>query len=155
MEEQSRLYLEKYLNTLSDSDRLKYHSFSSDYFCADEHNANLCAELIKIGQKTATCSLSHWYGSGEEAMPTAGHLMVVIDWARNPVCIIEINSVEKCKYNEVTSEFAYEEGEGDRTLEWWRKAHWDFFAKECSDLGIEPNENMTLVLERFHLVFNE
>ena len=152
MEEQSKIYLEKYLNSLSESERQKYQSFSSDYFCADEHNANLCAELIRIGQKTATCSLSCWYESGEESMPTIGHLMVVVNWKDEPICIIEIDSVEKCKYNKVTPEFAHAEGEGDRSIEWWRKAHWEFFAEECVELGIEPDENMELVLERFHVV---
>jgi len=101
MEKRSQIYLDKYLSSLSESSRKKYHSFSSDYFCADEHNANLCAELIRIGQKTATCSLSIWYENGEEAMPTIGHLQVVVDWDKKPICIIEIDTVETCKYSEV------------------------------------------------------
>ena len=153
METRSQVYLDNYLNSLSESEREKYQSFSSDYFCADEENANLCAELIRVGQKTATCSLNIWYESGEEPIPSVRHLMVVVDWSEKPVCIIEIDSVEKCKYSEVTSEFAHAEGEGTRTLEWWREAHWDFFSKECNELGIEANEDMLLVLERFHLVY--
>ena len=76
-----------------------------------------------------------------------------IDWNRKPICIIEVDSVETCKYNEVTADFAYAEGEGDRSLEWWREAHWRFFSAECSELNIEPNEDMVLVLERFHVVY--
>ena len=152
MDKQSKAYLESYLTSLSKSERKKYQSFSSDYFCADEHNANTCAELIKTGQKTASCSLNHWYESGKEAIPTVGHLQVVVDWNGKPCCIIEIDSVETCKYNEVTAEFAHAEGEGDRSLEWWSKAHWHFFRAECLELNIEPSENMVLVLERFHVV---
>ncbi|WP_369688552.1 ASCH domain-containing protein, partial [Aliivibrio sp. 1S165] len=84
MEEQSQIYLNKYLSSLSETERKKYQSFGSDYFCADERNANLCAELIRIGQKTATCSLNIWYESGEEPMPTVGHLQVVVDWNGKP-----------------------------------------------------------------------
>lgn len=152
MEEQSKIYLDSYLGSLSDSESKKYQSFSSGYFCSDEHNANLCAELIRIGQKTATCSLNYWYESGEEPMPTVGHLQVVVDWNGKPICIIETDSVETCKYNEVTAEFAYAEGEGDSSLEWWREAHWRFFAAECLALDIKPNEDMVLVLELFHVV---
>ncbi len=126
MEEQAKIYLNQYLESLSDSERVKYQSFSADYFCADEHNANLCAELIRIGQKTATCSLKYWYESDDESMPTIGHLQIVTDWNGKPICIVEIDSVEECKYSDVTEEFAYLEGEGDRSLEWWRKAHWGF-----------------------------
>ncbi len=153
MEERSQNYLNQYLGSLTDRKRKKYQSFSSDYFCGDESNANLCAELIRIGQKTATCSLYHWYESGEEVMPAVGHLQVVVAWYGKPVCIIEIDSVEMCQYNEVTAEFAHAEGEGDRSLEWWREAHWRFFAAECSELNIQLNEDMVLVLERFHVVY--
>ena len=72
MEEQSQRYLNKYFSSLSETERKRYQSFSSDYFCTDEHNANLCAELIQRGQKTATCSLNAWYESGKESMPTVG-----------------------------------------------------------------------------------
>ncbi|MGR2832005.1 RNA-binding protein, partial [Vibrio vulnificus] len=56
MDERSRVYLEQYLNSLPDEVASKYTSFSSDYFCADERNANLCAELILRGEKRASCS---------------------------------------------------------------------------------------------------
>ncbi|PSV98378.1 ASCH domain-containing protein [Photobacterium lipolyticum] len=152
MEEQSKIYLVQYLESLSDSERKKYQSFSSDYFCGDEHNANLCAELIRIGQKTATCSLKCCYDIEDEPLPSVGHLQVVTDWSGKPACIIEIESVEECKYSDVSAEFAYSEGEGDRSLKWWRNAHWDFFTTVCEELNIEPTESMVLVLERFHVV---
>lgn len=153
MEEESQVYLNKYLSSLPETERKKYQSFSSDYFCADEHNANLCAELIRSGQKTATCSLNFWYESGAEPLPTVGHLQVVVDWSGKPICIIEIDSVELCHYNKVTAKFAQAEGEGDRSLQWWREAHWRFFTAECLELNIEASEDMLLVLERFHVVY--
>jgi uncharacterized protein YhfF len=153
MEAKSQAYLDKYLASLTDFERSKYHSFSADYFCADEHNANLCAQLIRIGQKTATCSLKYWYESDDEPMPIIGHLMVVTNWDGIPICIVEINSVEECQYCDVTAEFAFLEGEGDRSLKWWRTAHWDFFEKECEELNIEPCEDMMLLLETFRVVY--
>ena len=152
MEEQSKNYLNQFLESLSDSDRSKYKSSSADYFCGDEVNANLSAELINIGQKTATCSMKYWYESDDEVMPSIGHLQVVTDWHGKPVCIIEVDSVDECQYCDVSADFAYLEGEGDRSLAWWRKAHWNFFAKECVELNIEPSEDMMLVLEQFHVV---
>ncbi|EGQ7835515.1 ASCH domain-containing protein [Vibrio vulnificus] len=116
MDERSRVYLEEYLNSLPDEVASKYTSFSSDYFCADERNANLCAELILRGEKRASCSLDYWY-------------------------------------SEVTPEFAALEGEGDKTLAWWREAHWNFFSRECVELGISQSEDMLLVLEQFKVVY--
>lgn len=153
MEAKAQQFLQQYLRSLCQTQRLKYTSFSADYFCADKNNADLCAQLILKGKKVATCSLSQWYESTNESMPTVGHLMVVLDWQQTPVCIIEIDSVEKCAFNNVTSEFAYCEGEGDRSLTWWKEAHWNFFSDECKQLGIKATEDMPLILERFHLVY--
>ncbi|HAS8183051.1 ASCH domain-containing protein, partial [Vibrio vulnificus] len=50
-------------------------------------------------------------------------------------------------------EFAALEGEGDKTLAWWREAHWNFFSRECVELGISPSEDMLLVLEQFKVVY--
>ena len=153
MEKRSQLYLNDYLASLPTEVAQKFTSFSADYFCADETNANLCADLILRGEKRASCSMDYWYSHEGEAMPEVGHLQVVTDWAGKPVCIIEITSVEKCKYRDVSAEFAAEEGEGDKSLQWWREAHWQFFSLECEELGIEPTAEMLLVLERFKRVY--
>ena len=50
MDERSKLFLEQYLSSLPCERVSKYTSFSSDYFCADEYNANLCADLILRGE---------------------------------------------------------------------------------------------------------
>ena len=152
MEKRTQNYLDEYLATLTDPERKRYTSFSADYFCADEINANLCADLISKGIKTATCSMKYWYDSGEETMPQTGHLLVVTDWHGEPTSIVEITAVSECKYSDVTAEFAYAEGEGDQTLDWWRAAHWDFFARECHEIDMEANEDMMLVLEHFQVV---
>ncbi len=78
---------------------------------------------------------------------------MVTNWDGEPICIIEITSVSSCRFNEVTEEFAASEGEGDKSLEWWRKAHWTFFSRECETLGIEPSKDMLLVLEHFKVVY--
>jgi uncharacterized protein YhfF len=155
MDSTSQQYLDQFLATLSTSVAKQYTSFSADYFCADEHNANLCADLILCGEKTASCSMEYWYSHEDELMPQVGHLQVVTNWQGEPVCIIEITSVSTCPYNQVTAEFAASEGEGDKSLRWWREAHWKFFSLECEELNIAPSEEMLLVLERFKVVYRE
>ena len=127
MEVRSKEFLDSYLGSLPQEKASQYSSFSADYYCADEYNANLCADLVLKEQKKATCSMEYWYSVEGEKMPEVGHLQVVTNWAGEPVCIIEVTSVKKCKFNEVTPDFAVAEGEGDKSLEWWRKAHWEFF----------------------------
>ncbi len=153
MDERSKHYLEQYLNQLPEEIAAKYSSFSADYFCADEYNANVCADLILRGEKQASCSLDIWYSEQGEVMPQVGHLQVVTNWNGEPICIIEITSVTQCRFNQVSAEFAALEGEGDKSLTWWKKAHWDFFSKECEQLNITPSDEMLLVLEQFKTVY--
>ena len=86
-------------------------------------------------------------------MPQAGDLQIVTDWDGNPTSIIEITEITECKFSEVTEPFAELEGEGDKSLDWWRKVHWDYFSKECQAQGLKPGEDMMLVLEIFKVVY--
>lgn len=147
-------YFEKYLQQLPSSEGYRSRPVFADYFCADEENANICADLILNGEKTATCSMKYWYESGLEPMPCVGNLQIVTDWYGNPTSIIETTDVSLCRFSDVTAEFAAMEGEGDKSLAWWRKAHWTFFSSECTELGIEPKKDMLLVLERFGVVYS-
>lgn len=153
MDERSKAFLDIYLSSLPTQNFDKYTSFCSDHFCNDEYNANLCADLILHGEKQASCSLAYRYLHTGEARPEVGQLLVVTNWQGTPICIVEITSVTECQYNEVTPEFAAAEGEGDKTLTWWRKMHWDYFSNECAELGVTANEEMLLVLERFKVVY--
>ena len=51
------------------------------------------------------------------------------------------------RYNEVDAAFAYEEGEGDRSLAYWREAHRKYFGRQG-----KFSEDMMLMCERFRLV---
>lgn len=80
-----------------------------------------------------------------------GDYSVVTTWEGEPVCVIETTEIQLKNYNEVGEKLAYDEGEGDRSLAYWRKVHWDCFTRECSLIGREPKESMPLVCERFIL----
>lgn len=154
MNEVQNKFLEKYLKSLNAKEGIKHPNTIVSYFCADEENANICSDLVLRGEKTSTCSMKYWYESGLEPMPEVGNLQVVTDWDGNPTSIIEITDVSECKFCDVTAQFAALEGEGDKSLEWWRKVHWDFFSIECEELGIKPSDDMVLVLEKFKVVYS-
>ncbi|NEQ26775.1 MAG: ASCH domain-containing protein, partial [Microcoleus sp. SIO2G3] len=44
-------------------------------------------------------------------------------------------------------------GEGDRSLEYWREAHWRYFSRVLPKIGKEPTIDMLLVCERFKVVY--
>ena len=85
-------------------------------------------------------------------LPQAGALTVVLDGQGRPLGIVETTEVTIRPYDEVDAQFAYEEGEGDRSLEFWRAAHWRFFSRSLSKIGRTPAPDMPLVCERFRLI---
>ncbi|WP_261817845.1 ASCH domain-containing protein [Vibrio gallicus] len=146
-------YLDTYLNTLNNNQIDPLSRISFEHFCADEFNANECAKLINNHQKRASCSLKSGYDIEGVPLPKAGDLTVVLDWQQNPVCIIQIERVETCAFKDVGQEFATLEGEGDKTLEWWKKAHQKFFDDYAQQLGITFTPDSILVLEYFNKIF--
>ena len=113
--------------------------------------ADELAALIASGTKTATCSGLMFYGEGE-SLPAVGHHSMVLDSKGVPVGIIKNISVDLLPLNEVTEDFAWAEGEGDLSYEYWWDCHVEFFSKECAELGMTFTEDMIVVCERFELV---
>ena len=89
---------------------------------------------------------------GEE-LPQPGDYSVVLDGAGAPLCVIQTIEVNVRAFDEVDPSFAYDEGEGDRSLDYWRRVHWDFFSATCRRIGRQPSVKMPVVLERFRLLF--
>lgn len=153
MEPKSKAFLDNFLALLPLEDQAHSTTYDAYYFCADEENANLCAELVLQGEKRATAGLLWSYEADNEDLPVIGGLSVITNWDGEPKCIIETTSVEVQPFNQVSAEFAFDEGEGDKTLKFWRRVHWDFFSRECADIGKEPVEDMLVVLEKFKLIY--
>lgn len=109
--------------------------------------------LVLAGTKTATCSaLWEWETEGSEP-PPVGTKTVVLNGAGQPICIIETIEIQIRPFNQVDAQFAYDEGEDDRTLESWRHEHWKYFSRVLPKIGKQPTEDMPLVCERFRVVY--
>ena len=98
-------------------------SFEAFHFCNNEDDANKLAELVLQGTKRATASLGWVYEAEDEPLPEVGNLSVVTSWAQEPLCVIETVQVDVVPYDQVSEEFAAVEGEGDKSLRYWREAH--------------------------------
>lgn len=143
----------QYRLSLPEDERLPAAPPEAWYFCDNEAAARELGDLVRAGIKTATCSLLWIYEAQGEKVPAAGDLSVIIDWLGNPLCLIETTEVTIHPYCEVDGLFAYDEGEGDRSLTYWREAHWRFFTRECAQIGRQPAEDMPLICERFRVLF--
>jgi len=112
------------------------------------------AKLVLEGTKTSTSSLHCWYGIENEPLPRIGEYSVILDSKENAVCIIKTTKVYVLPFCEVSVTHAYKEGEGDRTLSYWRKIHEAFFSEELKTAGMTFNANMKVVCEEFEMVFS-
>lgn len=122
-------------------------------FSDNEESANKLGELVRAGIKTATCSLLWSYEVEDQPLPEVNEFNVITNWEGAPLCIILTTEVEVRDFNKVDAIFAYEEGEGDRSLDYWRKVHWEVFSNECNMIGYRPIASMPLVCERFRKVY--
>ena len=117
----------------------------------DEKSPDLADELAWLvlhGPKRATtCLYEDAVADGE--MPVVGGYSVVLDGAGAPVCIIRTTDIDIVPFGEVDDAYAWDEGEGDRSLAFWRQAHIDFFAEN----GHAIDDDTLVVLERFELLW--
>jgi uncharacterized protein YhfF len=86
-------------------------------------------------------------------LPRAGDYVVVIDGAGEPRCIWRTTQVEIKPLIEGDAQFAQDEGEGDRTLGWWLKAHLDYFTAQAAQEDFEMSDQIATVFERFEVIW--
>ena len=112
-------------------------------------NADTLAGLVLSGEKTATSSLLCWYSP--EELPTEGQYSVILDSCDRAVCVIRTTKVYTVPFDGVGADHARKEGEGDRSLDYWRRVHEAFFRKELGEIAFDPS--MDVVCEEFIRIF--
>jgi uncharacterized protein YhfF len=117
-----------------------YETFS---FGDSPELANELVELVLAGTKRATC----WAESQGLLSAEVGKLMVVLDGTGRPRAVLRTLELTKRRFDEVDEDFAFDEGEGDRSLGFWRDAHTRYFTR----LG-RYAPDMMLWCERFEVV---
>jgi len=107
--------------------------------------------LVLAGVKRATTSLARWYDP--DTRPRPGDLSLITDGRGAPACIIRTTQVDVTPICDVDAEFAYAEGEGDRSLEYWLAEHRRFFMLEAEQHGFEYSDDLDVVCERFECIW--
>jgi uncharacterized protein YhfF len=117
--------------------KLETFSFGDNPALADQLLA-----LVLEGKKRATC----WAASEGLKGAAVGKSMVALDGKRRPRVVLSTKELVRRPFDNVDEQFAYDEGEGDLSLAYWREAHRRYFTR----LGLfEPN--MMLWCERFNV----
>ena len=118
-------------------------------FGSNKEDADKLAKLVDKGIKTATTSE---YVSSDEDMPKVGDWNIILDGQGKPVCVVQDKVVEIIPYNQISAEHAYHEGEGDRSYQYWRTVHDQFFEEEFKANGQKFYPQAPMVCEIFEKV---
>lgn len=131
-----------------DADTYAVSAFGDSPEMADE-----LLELVLLGIKRATVSLAREYGEGPAPLPAVGDYVVVVDGRGKPRCVWRTTEIEVKPLIAVDESFAFDEGEGDRTRDWWLDAHRAYYAREAEREGFKMHDGIETVFERFTIVW--
>lgn len=112
--------------------------------------ADELAGAVLSGRKTATASAFLEYSEDEPLPSVDGKFDIVLNGSGEPVAAITTSKVTIAKFNEVTVEHAYKEGEGDLSLDYWREVHEKFWQR--FDLF---SSDMDVVCEEFEVLYKK
>lgn len=133
----------------------KYPDYKEETYEAWSYGAaqDKLADLTLKGIKTATTSGYALYEAEGEPVPKEGDFSIILGGQDLAVCIIRTTKIYVKPFSEASERHAYMEGEGDRTLAYWRDVHIEFFEHFYQEAGIPFNEEALMVYEEFEKVF--
>lgn len=105
-------------------------------------------QLVKSGIKTATSCLFDEQDLLEGQSPYS----VLTDADKSERMLLKTTSRQVVSFDKVTAEHAFKEGEGDRSLAYWRQCHKQFFEDELQKRGKKFVDRQKIVCEQFEVI---
>lgn len=118
----------------------------------------LADELIALvvdGPKRATAGALADYTHSLEELPAVGVHWIALDGSGRPRAVLLTTDVRIGPLSSVDDQFAWDEGEGDRTRADWLESHTRYFQRYLPTIGIEFTPDMETVFERFDVLYKE
>jgi len=143
-----------YWNRFQKEKGIKSHFVNAWPFGDHPELADELLELVSAGKKTGTATLLIELEKEGDKMPEVGDYNIILNGKGKPSAIIKTTSVEIKPFNQVEEEYAYSEGEDDRTLESWKREHWKYWTRKGQKLGFVMKEDLLVICENFELVYS-
>ena len=145
-----------FLNSgLPHAEQARQSTYTAWQFGYGVAQGNRLLNYVLNGPKRAMAGSLWVYELKQEAIPQEGDFSVILDGDGQARCILLTTETDIKPFNQVDAQFAYDEGEGDRSLAYWREAHWEFYREELEPFEREPEPEMPIVCERFEVVFRD
>ena len=123
------------------------------YFGDTPALAHELVELVLHGPKRATAGLAEFNDQMPQIKPVDGGYSLLTEHDGTPRAVIRTTALERRAFADVDAAFAWDEGEGDRTLADWKDGHRRYFTRELATFGRSFDETMEVDLERFELLY--
>lgn len=141
-----------YLRSIGETPDRTDKTFDAWHFCDTQAEADALADLVVCGIKRATTPSVWELEMRGDPVPQPGDLHIVTNWDGVAQCVIRTTQVDVKPFNEVGADYARIEGEGDRTLAYWRRTHWAYYERVLRGTDYAPRPEMPVVCERFEVV---
>lgn len=109
--------------------------------------------LVTDGPKRATAGLVAEFAAESDPLPRIGGHWIACDGSGRPRVVLRSTELRVGPLISVDAEFAWDEGEDDRTLASWLEGHRRYFRRSCGRLGLEFTDQLEVVFERFAVVW--
>lgn len=112
--------------------------------------ADELAEKVLTGEKIATSSLYDYYNINLKEKMNENEYAYILDSHGREICIIQIKRIEIIEFQNVTEQFAMDEGDGN--LANWLKIHTEYYSFLLTKIGKNLTGETKLLCEWFSVV---
>lgn len=149
---QVREFWGKYISSLPESDRRIQFALDAA-FAGNESTTDELIQLYLDGKKFAGSSLIRDFEASGDPLPQVGNYWIALDGKRNPRCILKTTRIAINKFGNIPSEIAHAEGEGDLSVDYWKRVHRELYLPFLEKWGIADLDNADVITEYFDLVY--
>jgi uncharacterized protein YhfF len=109
--------------------------------------------LVLHGPKRATADAVTSFVHAGEPLPRIGGHWIVHDSTGAPRAVLRTVDLRLGPLGSVDAQFAWDEGEDDRTRESWLREHRRYFHRVLPRMGLDFHDQIEIVFERFRVVW--
>jgi len=109
--------------------------------------------LYLAGKKKAGSSVVEDFVAAGEPLPIVGNYWIYLDGRGEPACILKTVRIALNKFKDLPEEIAIAEGEGDRSIDYWKRVHGDLYRPFLKSWGVRDVDEATIITEFFEIVF--
>ncbi|NUT18741.1 MAG: ASCH domain-containing protein [Hamadaea sp.] len=152
LNEPELLFWQAYLQTLPPESR-PAEPFVEASFAGPRESTDELLSLYLTGRKTAGSSIKEDFIAAGDPLPKVGNFWILLNSREEPGCLLRTEKIVEHKFYDVPPEIAVAEGEGDLSLEHWRRVHRAIYEPHLAEWGLASIADATVLTEYFALVF--